>query len=90
MILPTTFMRIRIVEGGRRKIGLWLPLFLVWPAVIAFMIALAPIALIVCVVWPTGRRFMIAGPRIVAACWAMRGLHVRVKDGKDQVYISFT
>jgi len=89
MILPTWLMRIRIVEGGRKKIGLWLPLFLVWPVVIAFMVALAPVALIVCIVWPAGWRYLAAGPRIISAGWAMRGLEVRVKDGKDHVHISF-
>jgi hypothetical protein len=89
MILPTSVMRIRIVEGGRKKIGLWIPVFLVWPVVIALMVALSPVALIVCIVWPKGRIYVAAGPMILAVCWALRGLEVRVQDEEDQVLISF-
>jgi hypothetical protein len=89
MILPTTLMHIRIVEGGRKKIGLAIPLLLVWLVAIALMILLAPAALVVCIVWPRGRQFVIAGPQVLAACWALRGLQVRVQDDKDQVLIDF-
>lgn len=89
MILPTSVMRIRIIEGGRKRIGLWLPVFLVWPIAIALMIALAPVAIIVSLVCRKHSKLILSGPRLIALLWAMRGLEVRVKDDEDQVLISF-
>ncbi len=87
MILPTSILQIRITEGGRRKINLWLPVGLLWLIAMVIMAALSPIALLVCIVWPTGRRVVLAGPRVLAVCWAARGLSVRVSDGGDGVMI---
>lgn len=89
MILPVSLMRIRVVEGGRKKVNLWLPILLVWPLVLALMVALAPVVLVLCIVWPKGRPFVLAGPRILGACWSLRGFQIRVRDGGDQVDISF-
>lgn len=87
MILPTTVFHIRIAQGGRKKFNLWLPIGLLWPVVIAVMVVLAPIVLIVSMVWRKHSRCILAGPRLLAMCWALRGLRVRVGDGKDQVLI---
>lgn len=87
MILPVSLMRIRIVGGGKKKVGLWIPMILVWPIVIGIMIVLLPIALIVCVASATGRRVIFAGPRILEACWAARGLRVLVTDGENRVEV---
>lgn len=88
MIVPTLLLRVKITEGGRCKINLWIPLIVLWLIIIAFMIVLAPIALIICLIWPRGRRYIIAGPSLIGAFWAMRGLEVRVSDGDDGVLVS--
>lgn len=90
MILPTTLLRVRVSSKGKRNVNLWIPLFLVWPIVLALMVVLSPVALLLCVFWRKGRPVILAGPRILAACWATRGLEVRVDDGDDHVLVSFS
>lgn len=89
MILPASLMRIRVAGDQRKRVNLWIPLILIWPIVLALMVILSPVALLLCIVWSRGRKFIIAGPRVLMACWAMRGLELRVKDGDDQVLVSF-
>ena len=89
MILPASLMRIRVVGDGRKRVNLWIPLILIWPIVLALMMILSPVALLLCIFWPKGRKLIIAGPRVLLACWAMRGLELRVNDGDDQVLVSF-
>lgn len=89
MIIPPSLLRIRVIEKGKRKVNLWIPLFLIWPLVIALMVVLAPVALVVCLVWPKGRQVVMAGPRLLALAWAIRGLRVRVKDEANRVRVEF-
>lgn len=88
MILPPSVLRVRIVESGRRKLRLWIPMFLVWPIVIALMIVLSPVALIVFISWSRARDYIKAGPQILGALWAMRGLRVDVGEHQDGVFVS--
>lgn len=87
MILPPTVFHIRIVEGGRKKFNLWLPVILLWPLVILLMVLLAPLALIASLIWSKHSKLILAGPRLLALCWAIRGLQVRVQDDNNQVLI---
>lgn len=88
MILPSSVLTICVTEDGQRKCRIWLPLFLVWPIVIVSMVVLAPIALVVAAVCRRWSRVILAGPELIAACWSLRGLRVRVEDGGDQVLIN--
>lgn len=88
MILPPSILQIRVVENGHRKVNLWLPLAIIWPLALALMVALSPAVLVLCIVWPKGRGYALAGPRILRASWAARGLRVRVRNGLDGVTIS--
>lgn len=88
MILPPTVFHLRIAKAGRKKLDLWLPIILLWPLVIAVMIVLAPLAIILSLIFSRYRPMILAGPRVLATCWAVRGLRVQVKDGKDQVLIT--
>lgn len=91
MILPTSLLRVRVVEKGRRKVGLWIPLILIWPIVLALMAMLSPVAVLVCMAWRGGRGYILSGPWLIWMLWSMRGLEVRVKDnnGKTSVLVSF-
>jgi hypothetical protein len=46
MILPPAIMRIRIKEEGKRKISLWIPIFLFWPIGILVLVLLIPVVLV--------------------------------------------
>lgn len=88
MIVPTSVLRIRVFEDGHSRVNLWIPLIVLWLFAIAVMVVLAPIALLLYVVWPRSRTYILLGPCIIGLCWAMRGLEVRIADGEDGVLVS--
>ncbi|MBD3217563.1 MAG: hypothetical protein GF310_04750 [candidate division Zixibacteria bacterium] len=92
MIYPPSILRIRIMEEGRKKIGLWFPLFLLWPFMLAISILLLPLVLIVSLIlWPSGRgkKIILAFPLIFNLICNMRGLRVDVRGANDNVFVNF-
>jgi hypothetical protein len=92
MIYPPFILRIRVIEGGIKKIGLWIPLFLLWPLVLVFAIALFPLILIISLLlWPTGkgRKLLLGFPLILYLICNMRGLKVDIRGGSDYVFVNF-
>ncbi len=92
MSWPPAVLAIRVVERGRHKLRLWLPLFVLWP-VMPLLAALAPLLLFVAslVKW-RGRvssKVLFAAPQVIAVFWHLRGLEICVKDSEDQFYLSF-
>lgn len=89
MILPPAILRLSIVDNGRRVIGLWLPLFLLWPLMLAVVAAL-PVLMAVGLFIPRRmrlRRALLSSWWWVTAFCALRGLRIDVKDRADRVYI---
>jgi hypothetical protein len=91
MMYPPSIARIRIVNHGRRRISLWLPLILLWPLALAVGVALAPVIIIVAfVTWRRyGRMLLFGGPQLFRLLCALRGLRVKVEDGRERVNIYF-
>lgn len=88
---PPLLMRLRVYDR-RHRIGLWIPLFLLFPIVLAIAIILTPLVLIaVILLWPFGwgRPALVLGPTVARCLCALRGLEVDVKEGKELVLISF-
>jgi len=93
MMCPPSILRVRI-HKQRRRFGLWLPLFLIWPVVLVLGLVVWPLLLICAVVlWPSrwGRPLLLGGPAIFALLCALRGLEVEVKQPLEQtlVLVSF-
>ena len=92
MTWPPAVLGIRVVENGRRKLRLWLPLFMLWP-VMPLLAALAPLLLLVAslVKWRGGvsSKVLFAAPQVIAVFWHLRGLEVCVTDTEDHFYLSF-
>jgi hypothetical protein len=91
MNLPPLLMRLRVFNK-RSRISLWIPLFLIWPIVLAIAIVLAPLVLIIALItWPIGwgKPFLLAGPTIGRCVCALHGLEVDVKEGDQSFLISF-
>ena len=91
MNLPPSLLRVR-VQNSKRRFGLWLPLFLIWPLVVLFALALFPLVLVLAaLLWRKGwgRPVLLAGPTFFRLFCALRGLVVNVEDGSQQVYIAF-
>jgi len=88
---PPLILRLDISKK-RRRIALWIPLFLIWPIVAAFLIALVPlIVLAVAILWPFGwgKLLLFSGPRIASCLCALHGLEVNIERKDRVMFISF-
>jgi hypothetical protein len=84
-------MRLRIADNGRKKIRLWLPLFLLWPGLLVLAVVVAPLALLLALIasGPRGaKRWAMACWYLYASICALRGLNVEVDGKGDQVLVS--
>lgn len=91
MIFPPSIARIQVIDEGRRRINLWLPLILIWPVLLALGVVLAPLVLIAALAtWPRyGRILLYGGPQFFGMFCALRGLRAQVADGRNHVNIYF-
>ena len=55
MIVPPTFVRVRVQTAGHDRIGWWLPVFLLWPLLV-FLTLLAPPVLFLRAIFSGGWR----------------------------------
>jgi len=95
MMLPPAIMRIRVVENGRKKIGLWLPVFLLWPVLILLAVVSIPLLLVLMLgFWwhHVARKVIRSIPAIFGIICSMRGFAVEVenKEKKEEVIIKIT
>ena len=79
MMLPPSIMRIRIDSDGRKKLGLWLPLILIWPLVLVLVLAIWSVLLVVAVFRGGFRRAFLLLPWAWVLFCAARGLRVDVR-----------
>ena len=92
MIWPPSVARIRIVERGRTKARLWLPLILIWPPVLLLGVLLSPVIVVAALVlWPSGkgRAVLLAAPLAFYAFCALRGLRLDVRSPERVVQVYF-
>jgi hypothetical protein len=91
MNCPPLLMRLGIY-GQRRRLSLWLPLFLLWPLAAAVAIVLAPLVLLAALIlWPIvwGKLMLLSGPLLFRCLCALRGLELNLNLGKRLLLISF-
>jgi hypothetical protein len=92
MTLPPMVLRIHMPTTKGGTFRLWLPLFLVYPLLLALSIILAPLMLLLTLLlWPVGlgKTFLLLGPYIVRVICGLRGLTVDVQSNKQKILISF-
>ena len=91
MIFPPSILQLSIRREGHR-IGLWLPLALIWPVFIVLALAIAPLVLVAAaVLWSIGwgRPLLLAGPAMFRIFCSLRGLEVSLQDESQIVYVRF-
>jgi len=100
-MMPPVLLRMRI-RNPERRFSLWVPLFLVGPVVLVFVLVISllllPFAFIAAaVLWHRGPGrwvllglFMLvrAAPALVVLMCSLPGVKVEVEDGPEQVYFS--
>ena len=91
MIFPPSLMRVR-VQTRKRRIGLWLPLFLIWPFALLLAVVLLPFVIIIAILtrnrsW--SKTILLSGPLAFNLFCALRGLEVRVDQHGQKVLVYF-
>jgi len=92
MMLPPFWMRLRIVEGGRTKVRLWLPFVLIWLVFLILMIILSPLVLLASLIlWGhgLGKKLLMVGPMLFYVLCALHGLNIGIESVGSQFSISF-
>ena len=89
-MFPPAIVVIRRVEQGKRKLGLWLSVFILWLPALAIALALTPVLLLLALLYPFAepvRRFF-GGLRAAAVmCCSLRGLAVSVGKPNKEIEI---
>ena len=79
-------MKIHIHERGKKRISLFLPMFLIWILLFAILVVLSPFFLLAGIVaWfhGYGKIFLLAIPMFFSVLWALSGLRIHIED-KDK------
>jgi hypothetical protein len=87
---PPMLMHVKI-RGERRGFGLWLPIFLLLPMVLAVFIIVAPLILIaIPIFWPSGwrKRALHIFGAVFEVFNSVRGLKVDIQGDHHCIYIS--
>lgn len=93
MRLPPAIIHIRRVADGRRKLRLWLPVFLLWPVAALLAMAAAPALLALAILFPlspTVRRFFAGLFAATLFCCELRGLAVSIEEETKTIDIHVT
>ena len=90
MTRPPMLMHVKI-QGEDRRLGLWLPLFLLLPLALVVMIILSPLILVaVLILWSSGwgkRALLVLGVAYGVLC-SLHNLRVDIQGRHQCVYIS--
>ncbi len=95
MMLTPSLLRILIVEHDRKRLSLWIPLFLLWPLILLLLLLAAPLVsvglLLATVLRPNWQvnRMLRAGAWILGSIFSLRGLSVNVSGPREIVHIAF-
>jgi len=87
---PPSVLRVK-VKGESRNVGLWFPLFVIWPFLALAALALAPIVVTLAIVfwWTRWSKPMLHSiPYFYSVFCALRGLRVDVQQPNKHVHIS--
>jgi hypothetical protein len=81
-------LRLPNKKGG---INLWIPIFLVYPLLLAIALLLAPFVLIgSLLMWPSGwgRTVLLSGPVVCRLLWNTRGLKMDIQQKTGRILVS--
>ncbi|OGO30357.1 MAG: hypothetical protein A2Z29_09870 [Chloroflexi bacterium RBG_16_56_11] len=78
-------------QNDDRRFGLWLPLFLLVPLLLAFLIVLSPLIFVAALIlWPTGWVGWAARATkaVLVSLFSLRGLEVDIQNENQCFYIA--
>jgi hypothetical protein len=89
-IMPPAVMRVHVVNEGRRVVGLWLPLFLLWPLLLVLLVIILPLALLaeaILLSAGTGIRPASLTLAITEVLGSLKGLSVDIKQPEKKTSV---
>ena len=90
MMFPPSVLTVRRVKNGRKRLGLVIPLVLIWPILLLTVAALTPMVVAVMLARRCNggaKAALLAGPLLLGLFCAARGLEVDVQDGRKRMVI---
>lgn len=84
------WIRIQRTGKNKKRMRLFLPIFLLWIVLAAFMIVLAPLILIASLIlWPFGygKSLLLFGPRLFSILFSLSGLAIQVENMNEQFFL---
>ncbi len=90
MKIPPLWLRLRVLDAGRKKISLWIPLFIAGPIfmiICAFFFPLVFIAALILWQDGKGKPLLMAVPMFIYLFFQAKGLNLYVKSGEEQIYV---
>lgn len=88
MIPPLFVYYRRQLAGRRRRLGLLLPVFLLYPILVALYFVLLPVALVTAARRPGGISAVLwSGPMVAAAICSTRGTSLKVRSDDHVLHI---
>jgi hypothetical protein len=84
-------LKLHIVEDGRKKINLWLPLFLIWIILLAILIVMLPFILIAAFgfwIFRNDTRILSVIPIFFSILCALSGLVVLIEEKNRKVFLA--
>lgn len=90
MSYPPLFIHLRIPRK-RGYFGLWIPILLLYPFILAFALILLPFVLLAALILlPAGRsrQILLIGPLTCRVFWNLRGLKVDIKENSKRFLIN--
>ena len=85
------FMNLHIVEDGRTKIRLPLPLFLVWILLLCLFLILLPFLLLAAIIFWILRnnlRILAFIPKLFSIICALSGLRIQIEEKNKKIFLT--
>ncbi len=86
------WMRLKVIEENKKKVSLWLPLFLVWLLLLPLVILLIPFLLLAALItWQKGygKMILMALPMLWSVLAGLSGMRVEVEKKGSIVFMQF-
>jgi hypothetical protein len=86
-------MRFKVHPAGRRGVGFFFPVILIWIVLLALLVVILPILLLAAAAtWRRGPgvAFFLVYPLFLSVLWNLGGFRLETKNAKNEVLIDFT
>ncbi|MFV1957790.1 MAG: hypothetical protein ACC662_00110 [Planctomycetota bacterium] len=91
MILPPVLLRVRARKPGKRRLGCWVPLLLLWPLLLALALLASCGAVVRALIrlrWRETGRALLLGPQLLALLCSTRRLRIDAREAGAEFFLA--